>query len=606
MNEEKESSNGRTVRTTKASTLRNEAESIRNRGSPKNIRFLSATECQASEKPDSVDYDANANNLTMDDIIKKYYKFSQAMNDPGRKGSLEWFQRELKRVCFNSANTADKKAAEVMLKVHEKLFQPMEKGKKEKSDETSMPDNEALYWMGRRSLPEITEKEVEEAVEKLTPFERTKLSDEFNAMQHDGFVLIEDEKILSDVIGKSKKNVDAVLTSSESKEEYEGYEVPIDKTETYEGNSMIFGNNVLELTYDVTQWPMYEDDRSVVPLASDFGNANNMGADPFKALKESDSEKEKEKETSSPPAAVDLESPAPAPAPTPTPTTTPPPPEVTRTMELNAFIRNRVRMMLIANRVTMSYEQEVKEAILNLEIEHTQDREKALQRLIESQNQALLTAVQVASAIPLMERRLIAKDVSDPYNRQQWQRNESVTCCQSCHRAFTLITTRHHCRRCGIIYCHHCSSHAGVLPDRKGQTQTCTSPWNRLCDRCYDICCVHRRRVNESTEVPRAGYERDGRAPKDPILTVLASCPDSDKMTLEDGLPPFYVVLPEEWFALSTITFSGWVNALKLSPYKVVESLHDSTTSLASKAISKLYQWLSGVTPSVEDRDNRW
>ncbi|CAO1614422.1 unnamed protein product [Parajaminaea phylloscopi] len=44
-----------------------------------------------------------------------------------------------------------------------------------------------------------------------------------------------------------------------------------------------------------------------------------------------------------------------------------------------------------------------------------------------------------------------------------WERDEDVRDCRGCGRKFTFFTRKHHCRRCGRIYCAECSSHRDHL-----------------------------------------------------------------------------------------------------------------------------------------------
>lgn len=42
--------------------------------------------------------------------------------------------------------------------------------------------------------------------------------------------------------------------------------------------------------------------------------------------------------------------------------------------------------------------------------------------------------------------------------RQSWMADSSVVSCTKCDRPFTLFLRRHHCRRCGRIFCAECSN----------------------------------------------------------------------------------------------------------------------------------------------------
>ncbi|CCH45430.1 Myoneurin [Wickerhamomyces ciferrii] len=41
-------------------------------------------------------------------------------------------------------------------------------------------------------------------------------------------------------------------------------------------------------------------------------------------------------------------------------------------------------------------------------------------------------------------------------SHEHWKPNNSVTNCTDCNRIFTLINRRHHCRKCGLIFCSNC------------------------------------------------------------------------------------------------------------------------------------------------------
>eukprot|EP01043_Picozoa_sp_COSAG02_P067458 COSAG02_NODE_10848_length_1846_cov_2.476245_2_plen_125_part_00 len=44
-----------------------------------------------------------------------------------------------------------------------------------------------------------------------------------------------------------------------------------------------------------------------------------------------------------------------------------------------------------------------------------------------------------------------------PLPRDQWQRDEDSTACSSCGHAFTMYWRRHHCRKCGKLFCGNCA-----------------------------------------------------------------------------------------------------------------------------------------------------
>jgi len=90
--------------------------------------------------------------------------------------------------------------------------------------------------------------------------------------------------------------------------------------------------------------------------------------------------------------------------------------------------------------------------------------------------------------------------------RAIWQQDDKVNECNKCKCSFSMMTRRHHCRSCGHIFCHNCSSKKKKLPKTiiniprqnsngviKEYYDTCISKLayshdtgNRVCDRCYD------------------------------------------------------------------------------------------------------------------------
>ena len=56
---------------------------------------------------------------------------------------------------------------------------------------------------------------------------------------------------------------------------------------------------------------------------------------------------------------------------------------------------------------------------------------------------------------------------------RRWVDDESVTACQQCEEPFTMLVRRHHCRKCGGIFCYSCSSFTLVLPSSNKPQRVC-------------------------------------------------------------------------------------------------------------------------------------
>ena len=71
------------------------------------------------------------------------------------------------------------------------------------------------------------------------------------------------------------------------------------------------------------------------------------------------------------------------------------------------------------------------------------------------------------------------------YTQQPWLPEDLVLSCMLCKRPFHLMRWTHHCRDCGGVFCHQCSSHraAADAPEAAG-SNAAASPTIRLCDIC--------------------------------------------------------------------------------------------------------------------------
>jgi len=50
-----------------------------------------------------------------------------------------------------------------------------------------------------------------------------------------------------------------------------------------------------------------------------------------------------------------------------------------------------------------------------------------------------------------------------------WEPDSSVTKCKQCRKVFGALTRRHHCRKCGGVFCNACSKYKMMLPDQSNK-----------------------------------------------------------------------------------------------------------------------------------------
>ncbi len=51
--------------------------------------------------------------------------------------------------------------------------------------------------------------------------------------------------------------------------------------------------------------------------------------------------------------------------------------------------------------------------------------------------------------------------------RAIWADDGSVTRCTKCRTEFTMTVPKHHCRKCGLIFCHECSRNKMIVPQEE-------------------------------------------------------------------------------------------------------------------------------------------
>jgi len=74
--------------------------------------------------------------------------------------------------------------------------------------------------------------------------------------------------------------------------------------------------------------------------------------------------------------------------------------------------------------------------------------------------------------------------VTGPPSKNHWKPDSEVSSCADCSRPFTLINRRHHCRRCGDIFCGRCTNFTARLDqDCRFNPKGIES---RICRKCND------------------------------------------------------------------------------------------------------------------------
>lgn len=123
----------------------------------------------------------------------------------------------------------------------------------------------------------------------------------------------------------------------------------------------------------------------------------------------------------------------------------------------------------------------------------------------------------------------------------QWERDDQANQCRDCQRRFTFILRRHHCRKCGRIFCDRCSSFrvlldpADIVHDPAGPEPTGSSSSQRVCHTCYEevIAGVPNRLTNRGQIIERIVVDQERlsvpgsltRRESSSQLSDLADCP---------------------------------------------------------------------------------
>ena len=63
-----------------------------------------------------------------------------------------------------------------------------------------------------------------------------------------------------------------------------------------------------------------------------------------------------------------------------------------------------------------------------------------------------------------MNRQRGDSGYGDGFEKTTWQPDAAAKACTGCLSSFGLLRRRHHCRRCGQVYCQSCSAFEASLP----------------------------------------------------------------------------------------------------------------------------------------------
>lgn len=72
------------------------------------------------------------------------------------------------------------------------------------------------------------------------------------------------------------------------------------------------------------------------------------------------------------------------------------------------------------------------------------------------------------------------KEVTRQIHEFQWEQDEHVSVCKPCGKEFNVARRKHHCRRCGRIFCNECSDNKMALPSSSKPVRVCNNCYQHL------------------------------------------------------------------------------------------------------------------------------
>ena len=135
----------------------------------------------------------------------------------------------------------------------------------------------------------------------------------------------------------------------------------------------------------------------------------------------------------------------------------------------------------------------------------------------------------------------------------EWEKDESSNVCLQCNEAFWMLKRRHHCRRCGGLYCHYCSANNIKLIRYGIHEET------RVCDNCFLLETAHLPLLQKGVELVLWSGDHPDRRSAFLSLSV-------DLMTLQ-------------WSVGSDIHSLGVISITKVMKGKLGSSLRSASAS---------------------------
>jgi RUN and FYVE domain-containing protein 1 len=76
------------------------------------------------------------------------------------------------------------------------------------------------------------------------------------------------------------------------------------------------------------------------------------------------------------------------------------------------------------------------------------------------------------------------KEVTKQLNEYKWEEDDQVSICKQCKSEFNVARRKHHCRRCGRIFCHDCSDNKMPLPSFSKPVRVCNPCYESMLQNC--------------------------------------------------------------------------------------------------------------------------